>query len=73
MPFHPFQGQVREIRNQEILVLGTDGTEWRLPLTAFEIPPVIGDKIAVLGLPLGGEAAGSSRFAATILNELLSE
>lgn len=73
MSFHPFRAKVREIHSQEIVVSGLDGQEWRLPLTAFEIPPVIGDTVAVLGVPLGGETAGQSRFAATILNELLSE
>lgn len=71
-PYQPFTGKVQGILSQQIQLTDESGQIWDIPATAFESLPKIGDDIVLLALPKGGEAAGKSRFAASILNELLA-
>ncbi|MCC7357783.1 hypothetical protein IT408_04780 [Candidatus Uhrbacteria bacterium] len=70
--YHPFIGKVTDILDQEITLVDSTGRNWSIPVSAFEFLPKVGDSIALLALPQGGENAGKSVFAASILNELLS-
>jgi hypothetical protein len=72
MSFQPLQAKVLVVTAQEVRLERVDGSVFVVPTSIFELPPVVGDRVAILGLPLGTEAAGMSRFAASILNELLS-
>ncbi len=71
-PYQPFTGKVSEILLQEVRLLDANGRSWTFPLAAFEATPRVGDEITLLAVPRGGEAAGKSAFAASLLNELLA-
>ena len=71
-PYQPFIGKVGEVLPQEIRLLDPTGQQWVVPVSAFESLPKPGDSIALLAIPQGGEAAGKSAFAKSILNELLA-
>ncbi len=65
------KGTIISIKNDRLEVRLVSGQAVSLPVSSFEGTPVVNQDVAILVVPLGGEAASRDRLAQSILNELL--
>ena len=66
------KGKITSITADRIEVRLSNGQAVSLPVSSYDGVPVMQQEVAVMVLPIGGEAAGQQKLATALLNELLN-